>query len=460
MRFLPVVALCALAGQGANAALVADLTTTAGIKTTAKTLATDLLSFYTGNRVGDTPGNLPDPYYWWEAGAVFGTMINYWYYTGDESFNAITLQAMAHQVGDDYDYMPLNQTKTLGNDDQGFWGMSAMMAAEANFPEAPKPVPGWLALAQGVFNTQASRWDDKTCGGGLRWQIFPFNNGYDYKNTISNGCFFNLAARLALYTGNSTYTDWATKTWDWVYNEGLVEPGTYKVFDGTNIRDNCTSKDHNQWTYNAGIYLLGAASMYNMTTGNVQAQWQERVSGLLNQTVATFFANGAPMRELCESTQPGVASKCNTDQRSFKGYLARWMAATSRLAPFTQPTIAPLLANSAAAVVKTCSGGNSGTQCGLRWDTGAFDGSNGVGEQMAALEVVQGNLVGQAKDWASRVKGTGNSTENNDAGATSQTAATLLNKPITTKDRVGAGFLTALVMIGVVGGSATLMISE
>lgn len=79
---------------------------------------------------------------------------------------------------------------------------------------------------------------------------------------------------------------------------------------------------------------------------------------------------------------------------------------------------------------------------------------------MAVLEIVQGNLVGQSKDWASKVKGTGNSTGNVDAGASSSTAETLLNKPITTKDRVGAGFLTALVMIGVVGGSATLMISE
>lgn len=191
-------------------------------------------------------------------------MINYWYYTGDESYNAITSQAMLHQTGDEWDYMPENQTKTLGNDDQGFWGMSAMTAAEVNFPELAKPAPGWLALAQGVFNTQASRWDAANCGGGMRWQIFPFNNGYNYKNTISNGCFFNLGARLALYTGNATYAEWAGKTWDWVYNEGLVEPGTYKVYDGTNIGDNCTSKDHNQWSYNAGIYLLGAASMYNM----------------------------------------------------------------------------------------------------------------------------------------------------------------------------------------------------
>jgi mannan endo-1,6-alpha-mannosidase len=190
-------------------------------------------------------------------------VINYWHYTGDTQYNNITQQAMLHQTGDDWDFMPTNQTKTEGNDDQGFWGMAAMTAAETNFPPLASPAPGWLGLAQGVFNTQASRWDPQDCNGGLRWQIFPFNNGYNYKNSISNGCFFNLGARLALYTGNATYADWATKTFQWIYDVGLMSP-TYQIFDGTQIADNCTAKDHNTWSYNAGIYMLGAAAMYNL----------------------------------------------------------------------------------------------------------------------------------------------------------------------------------------------------
>lgn len=83
---------------------------------------------------------------------MFGTMIDYWFYTGDESYNNATTQAMLHQVGDDKDYMPTNQTRTLGNDDQGFWAMAAMSAAENNFPNPPSDQPQWLALAQAVFN--------------------------------------------------------------------------------------------------------------------------------------------------------------------------------------------------------------------------------------------------------------------------------------------------------------------
>jgi mannan endo-1,6-alpha-mannosidase len=151
---------------------------------------------YTGNQTGGIPGNLPDPYYWWEAGAMFGSLIDYWYYTGDTSYNNVVSQAMLYQVGPDNDYMPPNQTKTEGNDDQGFWGLAAMSAAETNFQNPPAGQPQWLALAQAVFNTQATRWDTTTCGGGLRWQIFTFNQGYNYKNSISNGIFFNLGARL------------------------------------------------------------------------------------------------------------------------------------------------------------------------------------------------------------------------------------------------------------------------
>lgn len=68
----------------------------------------------------------------------------------------------------------------------------------------------------------ASRWDTQYCGGGLRWQIFSWNNGYDYKNSVSNAALFHIAARLARYTGNQTYVDWAVKVFDWMESINLV----------------------------------------------------------------------------------------------------------------------------------------------------------------------------------------------------------------------------------------------
>jgi mannan endo-1,6-alpha-mannosidase len=235
------------------------------IKNVAQSVAKEMVSYYTGDRPGDVPGNLPDPYYWWEAGAMFGSLVDYWYYTGDTQFNKITTQALLFQAGPDADYMPHNQTKTLGNDDQGFWAMSAMSAAEVKYPDPPADQPQWLALAQGVFNTQAARWDNLTCQGGLRWQIFTFNNGYTYKNTISNGCFFNLAARLGRYTGNSTYFTWADTTWDWMAATGLISKD-FNLYDGTDVAIGCSQINHIQWSYNAGVFLLGAATMWNVVS--------------------------------------------------------------------------------------------------------------------------------------------------------------------------------------------------
>ncbi len=115
---------------------------------------------------------------------MWGTLIDYWHLTGDDTHNAVVTEAMLYQTGPNEDYMPPNVTASLGNDDQGFWGMSAMLAAEVNFPNPPADKPQWLALAQAVFNTQAEPGrHDATCNGGLRWQIPLANNGYNYKNS-------------------------------------------------------------------------------------------------------------------------------------------------------------------------------------------------------------------------------------------------------------------------------------
>lgn len=143
--------------------------------------------------------------------------------------------------------------------------MAAMAAAEYNFPNPPSDEPQWLALAQAVFATQAARWDTSYCQGGLRWQIYQFNVGYDYKNSISNGCFFNLGSRLARYTGNDTYSTWAEKTWDWIETIGLID-SSYNIYDGSDDTDNCTSINHVQYSYNAGVWILGAANMYNIVS--------------------------------------------------------------------------------------------------------------------------------------------------------------------------------------------------
>lgn len=431
-----------------HSALTVDFTDTNSIKQGAQQLASGLMQSYTGNQPGGIPGILPQPYYWWEAGAMFGAMVDYWYYTGDSQYNDAVTQALQFQVGQNADYMPQNQTKDEGNDDQSFWAMAALAAAEHKFPDPPGTDPSWISLAQAVFNTQAPRWDDTTCGGGLRWQIYPFNTGYNYKNTISNSCFFATAARLGRYTGNQTYFDWANKMWTWINDIGVMSTD-YHFYDGTDSNINCSQVNHIEWTYNTGIALYGAAIMFNASTDpTVQGQWQTRIEGILKTATSPglFFDNGVMTEVACE-----VNNNCDVDQQSFKGYLARWMAATVLVAPFTAQTILPLLKSSAQAAVATCTGGASGSACGLKWTTGSFDGSSGVGETMAALEIVQANLVGLVAGPVTADTG-GTSKQNPNAGANAGASEPALVQ-ITGSDRAGAGILTTIVLISMFGGS-------
>ncbi|THW49650.1 mannan endo-1,6-alpha-mannosidase [Aureobasidium pullulans] len=433
------------------AALTVDLSSEESIKTAASTVAHGMMRYYNGNQTGGIPGLLPGPYYWWEAGAMFGSLIDYWYYTGDTSYNAVTTEAMLFQVGDKNNYMPSNQSKSLGNDDQAFWGMAAMSAAELKFPNPPADKPQWLALAQAVFNSQALRWDDSTCGGGLRWQIFTFNNGYDYKNTISNGAFFNIAARLAAYTGNQTYVEWAEKSFQWTHDIGLMSDDYY-FYDGSDDKINCTQLNHIQWSYNAGVHLLGAATMWNVTQDDI---WRERTLGIWNATHVFFTdqgntgAGGQVMFEVaCEPN-----NNCNIDQLSFKAYLSRWMAASTKVAPWLYDEIKPYLMASAAAAALSCSGGDDGTTCGTKWwNNGVWDGAYGVGQQMSALEVIQSNLIDRVSGPVSNSTG-GTSQGNPNAGTGGDSSPIATPDPIHTSDRAGAGIITALILVALVGGA-------
>ncbi|PWY95956.1 putative cell wall glycosyl hydrolase Dfg5 [Aspergillus sclerotioniger CBS 115572] len=431
-----------------------DLDNPESIKTSLKPITASLLTHYTGNHPGDNPGNLPPPYYWWEAGALFTTLLNYHHLTHDTTYLPLTIQALTWQSGPSGSFMPANQTRTEGNDDQSFWAFGAMSAAEQNLPD-PAPelnVPGWLGMAQAVFNTQAERWDTGTCGGGLRWQIFPFNEGWMYKNTISNGGFFQLAARLARFTGNGTYAEWAERVWEWTEETvGFVTP-EFRVWDGAGVESECRSWDRIEWSYNSGVFLLGAAVMFNLTESPT---WRARTEGLLNTSSSIFFQDDNVMYErACEPV-----NTCEVDQRSFKGYLARWMAATTQMAPFTADQIMPKIRASAKAAAETCTGGESNVTCGLKWTERKWDGMDDVGVQMAALEVMQSTLIGMVEPPVTR--DTGGMSQGNpgggEPGQEKQPVPEGLRREITHGDRAGAGLLTVLVSLVVMGSTGWLV---
>ncbi|EMC92001.1 glycoside hydrolase family 76 protein [Baudoinia panamericana UAMH 10762] len=379
------------------------------ISQAATTLTKGLYGYH---NVNSTAGQFdqPQPWFWWLSGAGWTALIDYTVYTNDTTYVSDIQAALAQSLGPSFDFVPPQQAGWEANDDQVYWVYAALTAMEYDFPALPcvtaanntigNCTNSWYAVAVHAFEDFVTRWsiDSETCGGGLKWQYNPSASGWYYKNAVSNGGFFQTAARLARYSGNQTYTLWATNIWNWSVRTGLVGDG-YQVFDGMSDAEgaNCSSINHDQWSYNVAAYLSGAAYMYAATA---DPTWETITHGLLASANSTFFggpssnATDVMFEPKCEPS-----GSCNTDQASFKGSLATWMAKASALVPSTRLTVKALLDSSAVAAAGACSGLDSDT-CGLRWYEGGFDGNAGFGQTLAALEVVQSLLVTTAPEMA------------------------------------------------------------
>lgn len=140
---------------------------------------------------------------------------------------------------------------------------------------------------------------------------------------------------------------------------------------------------------------------------------------------------------------------CTTDMLSFKGYVHRWMATTTQLAPFTYDQITSVLKTSTAAAIRQCTGGTTGRQCGFGWWSGTFDGSVGAGQQMNVLGAVSSLLVDRVVAPVTNSTG-GTSVGNNNAGASSDNFRGSTAPP-TTGDKAGASILTIIILATAAG---------
>ncbi|KAK5113517.1 hypothetical protein LTR62_003386 [Meristemomyces frigidus] len=397
--------------------LALNVTNTTSIRQAATTLAQGLFAYHNpASTIGQF--TLPEPWYWWLSGSAWTALIDYTAYTNDTAYIPAIHSALSQNLGPDNDFVPASQAGWEANDDQVYWVYAALTALEYNFPALPCDstnsscqTTSWLAVATNAFEDFVTRWSNNslTCAGGLKWQYNPSatGNGWNYKNSVSNGGFFQLSSRLARYTGNTTYADWADKIWNWSADIGLISP-SFHVFDGTSDADgaNCSSLNHEEWSYNLAAYLHGAANMYaynvNITsatpshnTNIVTDFWESAAHSFITTANSTFFspfpnATGIMYEPQCEPK--GI---CNTDQTSFKGSLAGWMAKSAVLVPSLRADVTGLLRTSASGAVEACSGLGNGS-CGTKWYVGGYDGATGLGQELGGLDVVLGLLAGEA----------------------------------------------------------------
>lgn len=137
---------------------------------------------------------------------------------------------------------------------------------------------------------------------------------------------------------------------------------------------------------------------------------------------------------------------------SFKAYYIRWVAVSTKWAPWLYDWVEPYFISTAQAVGLSCNPAEIGAVCGQRWDTGSFFNTTGPGEQMCALEAMNALLINQAAGPVTANTG-GISEGDPSAGSEGDggeygSAPPTTYEEITTADRAGAGVLTAVLIIG------------
>ncbi|KAH8762137.1 glycosyl hydrolase family 76-domain-containing protein [Diaporthe sp. PMI_573] len=126
------------------------------------------------------------------------------------------------------------------------------------------------------------------------------NVDFDYKSAISNGLYFNLAARVARYTGDDSCAQHAAETFDWMLRVGLIDASSFDVYDGAYVEYDCRDINRAQFSYNVAVLLHGAA----------------------------FIIAFKPACEGGVSNVP--ADGCTGEMLAFKGFGAPWMATTAQ----------------------------------------------------------------------------------------------------------------------------------
>lgn len=177
---------------------------------------------------------------------------------------------------------------------------------------------------------------------------------------------------------------------------------------------------------------------------NGDAKWGQRLEGLVNQTLSYFAPDGYLVENTCEYT-----NTCTTDMTSFKGYVHRWLAQTTQLAPFTFPRIFPVLKSSARAAADHCTEGDNGRMCTFSWMPDSADKSIGACQQMNVLGALSSLLVEAARAPVTNSTG-GTSQGDPNAGSAKPSLHPRLHD-IRTIDRVGGAFVTAAIALAVTG---------
>ncbi|KAJ3109865.1 hydrolase 76 protein [Phlyctochytrium planicorne] len=221
---------------------------------------------------------------WHESGEFWNCYLDYKQTTGDSKYDAFYGENLRlASFGDNADFLGgknrLIQETLYGkwNDDIAWWGLTAVTGAEVNGPKSlidptsSEPSGSWFTVADFTLQEMFEQYD-QVCGGGIYWSRnrLSQNEGLKaYKSVISNVQAIQLASRLLrINPSNSTYKDWADKTYAWLQSSTLMSKD-FRIADGvTALNDSTCGPDHidfSEWSYQPGVLMSGLAYMYEAT---------------------------------------------------------------------------------------------------------------------------------------------------------------------------------------------------
>ena len=288
----------------------------------------------------------------WIQATLVETLVNYDWISGDSLKNSIPLKVV-------YDFWSkksaaFNEVHNDLFDDKLWWVMMYLRLHEV-FDDVKyiKEAESWWD--QAIMNPNKPKWkawDDNLCGGGVRWGDTTKDNARYYHNSVTNGLFLTVSARLAAhyYLHNNLekaekYAVWAEKEWQWLTegtgkelwksdNESLLIDGITQKTQQSGI-----TKTTDLYTYNQGLIIYGMASLARMYFNKGET---DKVQSLCDRIDKVFDAlvdstdlsrtvvnekTGDSMRVLWESSTVGKV----TDLVAFKGCTVRHLMSTLQL---------------------------------------------------------------------------------------------------------------------------------
>lgn len=278
------------------------------------------------------------------------------------------------------------------NDDIAWWALATALGAEIGGVGATTPLGSTFLNITEITFEQMFETDqlDNECGGGIYWARNRKDSSANralYKSTITNVEAIILGVKLYQLTGEKSYLDRSIQIYDWLLGpSGIVTQGGV-VYDGV-YATNCAQIVKTEHSYNAGLFLGGAALLYS-TTKNQKYITDSKI--VLRNFEAVFTRNNIVI-DPCE-----LSGNCKQNQAQFKGVAIFSLCYVYELSndDALKNQVKTWIEASSDAMLKTC---DSNWSCSNFWLPNATNVPKDVHNQINAV------FVGNARSLVAQVK--------------------------------------------------------